>query len=411
MNMSSAERKAEANRLFLDAIFCGNIEKLAHAAYEVFRKPVVILDNAGRVICLVPNKPINYEVWDEWFYQGRVSIKKNLETLRYFDEILEPGKNVAFVDGREREEEIGRGIMIRYYEHSICAGHGGIIVGDNYIPDETDMEIAEIFGKALTHFCSNAGKASAPEIYRNAFLSGLLSGKATASDIEVMDYSLRMTTKENYAVLVCLLSEPYKDNVLGYGLCDNILRHFQHTIPIVFHGRLVVLCSHLTLDESKAPLKAVNLKPVIKYLEGYNLPIAVSCGFDDIRDIHLYYEQALLTVETGLKIKPEKRTYVFEDCAPYQLLFQESAAKIMMHPMISKIRIYDEKNHTEYLKTYKTYILSGRDKKHAARQLSVHVNTLTYRLNIINDLFHSDALSKQEDLHIVLSLLLVDLGL
>ena len=51
---------------------------------------------------------------------------------------------------------------------------------------------------------------------------------------------------------------------------------------------------------------------------------------------------------------------------------------------------WDEKNGTEYLKTLRAYMVSNKNNKESALLLSIHQNTLLYRLQKIRDLFGID---------------------
>ena len=62
---------------------------------------------------------------------------------------------------------------------------------------------------------------------------------------------------------------------------------------------------------------------------------------------------------------------------------------------------YDEKNGTEYLKTLQAYLVTGKNNRESIRLLSVHQNTLLYRLTKIKDLFGIDFM----DGHLTLTLL------
>ena len=211
-------RIAKANQVFLSAVLKGRIEDIAQAANTIYGLPVVILDNAGRVVCQVPNKPIGYWLWDEWLSKGRVSLEVNLEAIKFFNENVEPGKN-AFYSVLHSKTEVRTGLTIRFYENSICAGHCGIMIGD-YVPDETDMEIAEILSNVLTHFYSHAGKKISSNIYRNAYLAEILNGEVVNADLAIMDYNLSIAIKKEYIVLVSQVPEIYKSNALSYFICD-----------------------------------------------------------------------------------------------------------------------------------------------------------------------------------------------
>lgn len=60
---------------------------------------------------------------------------------------------------------------------------------------------------------------------------------------------------------------------------------------------------------------------------------------------------------------------------------------MFLHPVLEKIRIYDQKNETEYFETLRIYSLTLHDREATAKTLCIHRNTLGYRLRRIEELF------------------------
>lgn len=77
--------------------------------------------------------------------------------------------------------------------------------------------------------------------------------------------------------------------------------------------------------------------------------------------VTLIYENAIVTLFGGVKYTTE-------------------------HPVIFQIRAYDRKHGTEYEKTLRTYVLCMKNREEAAEKLSIHKNTLGYRLSRIMDI-------------------------
>lgn len=397
-------RLQRAYEVFLMALLRGRVEDVAQAAYQIFNKPIVILDNAGRVVCLVPNYSIGYPLWDEWLEEGSASLKRNLETLKYYDERLKAGKYAVYIEDRS----LGRGIMMRYFKDGICAGHCGVYIGDN-VPDETDMEIAELFGKMLTYLYSRTCHGKPSGISYSTFLNDMLLGCVNYTARTIVDYNLKHLLEKRYVVLVGRLPEDNMGTTSGHLICDNIARHHQGTIATVCENHRVTLCCQMNQAQRDCTNDSSRISKIAEYLAGYDIPIGVSALFYDMADIRIYYEQALATLQVGLSLNRQP-PFAYEDYIPYQLIRVDLPPGAVLHPTITAIQTYDEKNHTEYLQTYRMYMLCGKDKKYAAIQMYIHVNTLSYRLNLLNDLFGIFEMSKTEELHIILSLLYMDLA-
>ncbi len=200
---------------------------------------------------------------------------------------------------------------------------------------------------------------------------------------------------------------------LVYYVCDNIAKRFDNCISVVFDGHLVVLIHHLSAAESDAPLESPIISNVLLFLDEHMFTSGVSAGFSNILDIKAYYEFATLTVQAGRRLYPERRQYYFSDILPAQIFFPAISAlsnpEKMLHPVIPMIREYDAMYNTEHEKTLQAYVRCMFNKKEAVTMLNVHINTLNYRLNQINDLWHIASMSMQEKTYLFCSYVLMDL--
>lgn len=70
---------------------------------------------------------------------------------------------------------------------------------------------------------------------------------------------------------------------------------------------------------------------------------------------------------------------------------------------------YDQENGSEFVKTLRTYLVTNRNSKESSRLLSIHQNTLTYRLSRIKDIFGVDFENGRLVLTLLISVLLVQI--
>lgn len=76
---------------------------------------------------------------------------------------------------------------------------------------------------------------------------------------------------------------------------------------------------------------------------------------------------------------------------------------IYKHPLIHKLKLYDQKNNTEFLLTLKIYILSMNNTASTTQSLNIHRNTLLYRLSKIEELGNIDLKNNYTCNHLLLS--------
>ncbi len=76
----------------------------------------------------------------------------------------------------------------------------------------------------------------------------------------------------------------------------------------------------------------------------------------------------------------------------------------LLSPAAGKIAAHDAESNTEYAKTLRTYLDCSRDSARTSAALSLHQNTLRYRLKRLRDLFGVDLDQPEDTLLLWLSL-------
>ena len=90
-------------------------------------------------------------------------------------------------------------------------------------------------------------------------------------------------------------------------------------------------------------------------------------------------------------------------------LAEQYDARVFLHPIILEMIRYDQENGSEFVKTLRTYLVTNRNSKESSRLLSIHQNTLTYRLSRIKDIFGVDFENGRLVLTLLISVLLVQI--
>ena len=411
MSTIDKERMAVANEKFLKAILKGSLEAIMRAAHELFEAPVFAINAAGKFIYIIPNSVAGHSKWDSFVKNKVISFEETFRAQNYFEKNVSSSRTTLYLDKKKGYSGEKPSIMGRFYENNHIAGHIGILISPDYVPDETDMEIAELLCNILSSLYSNSVNYSANFVY-NRYIIDLLKGNITDNDYRIFKMSLSPSFGGNFIVLVSPIPKIYSENSLASYITDTIAEKYNNILQAIFEDNIVIVCCHLSKSACKNPYSSAEIRDILKYLENNMLTTGISCGFSDIIHLKAYYEQARITAMVGTKINPSKKSYLFEEYIPFQMFYpisQLSLPEIFVHPFIMAMRDYDNKHNQDYLKTYKEYVYCGKDKQLAAEKLHIHVNTLNYRLNKINDLFHISQLDRQEEAHLVCSLVLIDL--
>lgn len=170
---------------------------------------------------------------------------------------------------------------------------------------------------------------------------------------------------------------------------DQLLSILPHSMVVLFHNRLTVLLgsnSHMAFTNTmRAKLTA--------FLKLNQMYVSISYPFSYLADSPYYFQQsnALLSISG---VEPDKNGFIYYDQYYLNHIFSlcrdSSLLKASIHPNILQIQSYDLENHTEYLRTLRTYLSHNRNAVSAAQELHIHKSTFFYRLSKISDLFHLD---------------------
>lgn len=175
------------------------------------------------------------------------------------------------------------------------------------------------------------------------------------------------------------------------------------TLSTVRDGRLVVLFDDLCQKKLLSPYKLRTLRRVA--MED-RLTIGVSNLGEDILEIRRYYRQAIEAVRYGRTFM--KNSALKPVCLYYEYCYGELLDACVHHlnlldyvypPLLDLLR-YDQENASFLMDTLFQYLLHNANTALTAKSMSIHKNTILYRLNLIRDIIGND-LSAGEDLFII----------
>lgn len=160
------------------------------------------------------------------------------------------------------------------------------------------------------------------------------------------------------------------------------------------------------------PSRSNFIKSIVSDFEEHRMVSGISDPFSNLEEAYMRFRQAELTAKIAMG---KGNTYlgIYRDYTPLQMYLALAAIdkpETFIHPALSTIKNYDMKNSTEYFITLRTYCYSMHNKNSAASQLSIHRNSLLYRLNRIEDIFNISYEDEKTALHLLSSFLLLDAG-
>lgn len=388
--MGKNENQIEwAYRLFYSAMLKGTVTALTNAVYKILQWPVIIVDNFTTKICQVPNKALGIADWDYMLKNGISHQEHYLKFNEKYYANLSPKEYPMIIHDGFQEAS-------RQYINIIFNDNKPLVQVIMHIPSE---KISDEERKIHAMFCqclkSIILRKEEKEIYLNKnrtdSLYRLLSGEpltdVNSKDIGILNKDLF----EDYIVMVSVFDAiEYDSRTIGHAKKE-IENRFTNTVTTIIEDNIITLCSNLKKDDK---IGSENImRGVCETFESYNMLTGVSTKFSNLAMIKVYYHQAVLTLKAGRKISPQITIYHFEDYLPYQMLLdcvEKYKMETFLHPILVDIKKYDKKYNKEYYKTLEVFVLSYLNYNEAQKKLSIHHNTLLYRLDKIKELFNVD---------------------
>jgi sugar diacid utilization regulator len=129
-------------------------------------------------------------------------------------------------------------------------------------------------------------------------------------------------------------------------------------------------------------------------------------GLEGIADAYAEAREAVeIAVGTGIR----GRAIALEDVLVDHMLRASPHAQRMLTAALRPLLEYDRRHHTELVETLRAYLASGTNLTKSARRLTVHPNTVVYRLGRIRELTGRDPQAVDELLVLFLALKLAEL--
>ena len=345
------------------------IQNLIDTAREqIFLNPIMVTNSSFRIVGLSTDTIFDDIVWNEAVNLHGFS-KEVIEQFRHdteSDKLFQEHKVFLYSSGLG--EKIPR-ILAPLKTENRTLGYL-IIFSVNHPLENRDIENAEILAKALNI---------------------LMQGPITVADInlDLMDYTLKL-----------LLSElPVESSqIQALTNCDFFMT-FSLSLPEK-RKELFVLINYK--EEKELDQFFVRLK---KLLKEYQIHAGSSNSFEDLTQLKYYFEQAVKVRSFGEKLHPEKKFYSFTEYYVYFFISRiplELSHTLLCQDYLTLVE-YDHVHSLQLVDTITAYFYHSMNINDVSKELHVHRNTISYRLNLIKEKLLIDYTDIRKLRNIVLS--------
>ncbi|MBU4439090.1 MAG: helix-turn-helix domain-containing protein, partial [Acetobacterium sp.] len=188
---------------------------------------------------------------------------------------------------------------------------------------------------------------------------------------------------------------------------EQISRQLEHSNgckPVFYKNAIVAVFPKLQRQQTSLINKLKTLSSSI------NGTIGISDEIQGFTNLHHLYIQAATAIILGQQLALPTTIYRYQDVMHYHPFLgfdNKDDLAAMCHPGLLILQAYDAEHETKFVETLESYLKHERHSLPTAAALHVHRNTLSYRLDKIDQLFsfNLDDVYERERLLLTLNIL------
>jgi sugar diacid utilization regulator len=236
------------------------------------------------------------------------------------------------------------------------------------------------------------------------FFASVLQNRMKSAD-EIRAYQKTFNVKlYDYLRIISIevIGRKWHPDYLFY-LLKVLKNHFSRSIVILVNTMIVVLYDSREINKTESPSFIERLTPV---LERNSCHASVSLPFEELSDIPQYYEQTLECLKVGNVLHRHDPILYYQNLIEYHMILSFSRrndVERLIHPTVRKLMQVDRLHEGDLTRTLFAYLDNQQSVAATARALSVHYNTLKYRIKRITEVVDIDFSDGDQMFRIALS--------
>lgn len=388
--MTQAERVADAYKAFFQAVQEEGIQGILSQANKIFESPVFFADEYFSIVAMCPNRPIGDREWD--YLVGKKQLDREF-VWRTLDEFLS-GQQPFYAPFYASTGTFARRprIIGEVVKDDTVLGHVVAILGERPLQGG-DLEILSLMIDAIKIKLAGRirGMARWNEARTTKFRN-LLDPTIPAHLRTIAQESLREFMPPYYSVIATPVGKKASQQAFAEYAVYQLQQTHSNVISVVHNNVIVTLFGHVVRNPYGPGLDEPSMaaaRELFDFFASHDLVSGLSNCYSDLADTYTAYQQAVLAAEMTLKLQLQPNG-IFMDYMPLPMfltVLKDHSPETFVHPVVYRIRAYDEKYGTDYFNTLRAFSLNMHSRDKTASQLGIHRNTLLYRLGRISELF------------------------
>jgi sugar diacid utilization regulator len=277
------------------------------------------------------------------------------------------------------------------FMNRINTGSFSVFTGEKPLPDHV-IQVLPLFASVLSIIMQRsdfyqANKAS----YYNHLLTHILNNKEPA---DKQAYELRLSllgySVKKYKKIVAVdLSDEHYSSSQQQAIAKSLQKHIRNSIYVMIDENLVFLSS----NDQRTLFDTEDMNTWRKLIVKSNIRIGISDTYEDLTKTRTFLIQAIKAIETGSRISVDQSIFRFDDYRVDDLIANVEDKKVLfsfLYPPLMRVIRYDTRHNTNLAYTLYVFLESPDKPAHACNRLSIHKNTLYYRLGKMREIMKTD---------------------
>lgn len=368
-----------------------DLKSLLLASEKTLNNSVIVIDASFKILSTSSKDNIKDDIWIKNIQRGYCSYKFITEVSKLIKK--GPFPNTSQVFEVNCDFSINTKLCSKIFHKNRLIGYV-VMLNKN----TSNQHLVEKFLPMLSR--SVCDVLLRTKEYKGIFgsqVENLLYELIYGADEELIHLRLKINHMEFPSKMGCLVIKmnKYLHNIQATAyLKDQISSVLPGAFGLVEQENLIFICKlqqdgRLTLQENKK---------LLTFFQQGVLNMCMSSPCEDIMSLKDAYHQCLQLSKISKKLQVGQRIMYFSDYSFYVLLSNLKEKDLLQysHPALRIICQYDQKQNSELYKTLEAFIDHQLQMSKTAEVLSIHRNSLSYRINKIINLTGLDFSNNDE---------------
>ena len=399
------DRLQDQMQLLHNLLSCKELQDILNTGRSVYPHPLILCDLTHRVLAITDEPEIDHAPWKEIHAKGGIPLDKVGEpaTLDCYRRSMELGC------GQVQPSKHGEPMMLRR-----ALGSGKQIIGYLDSPcysadhfSEYDHSLFNVIADLCNLRMQKDGSYhQSPENVMEFFITDLMAGRITNEHLieerfKYFHWNLRTPLYIITARHIYTGSEPPPISVLQ-NIRERVAAEFPLFTTFLYGDQIKCIVP----DSASGALDRTKIKKLETLLRKEGLVAGISRPLRHLKEFSIFNLQSEKALELGLLLRPKTALHFYDNMVVFHALEYCSSqidAITLVHSATYTLAEYDREHQTNLLESLEAYLRCNMSVPDAANMLSIHRNTMTYRINKIRELVDVDLDNSETAFHLLFS--------